>query len=494
MTDHHFLAMDLGAESGRAIAGTLSGGKLGLKEIHRFPTGMLFFNGHYHWNIFRLYEEMVKGLEIYAKAFEGPPESLGVDTWGVDFTLLAKDGSFINLPYAYRDPRTENAMEQFFGLIPREEIYELTGIQFLPFNTLFQLYSMVRDKSPALEIADKLLFIPDIFNYLLSGNISTEFSFATTSQLFNPRGNAWEPELFKKLGISMEIMNDIVQPGTISGELNPQLAERTGLKNVSVTSVASHDTGSAIAAIPAEGKDWAYISSGTWSLMGIESPVPLITDKTLEYNLTNEGGINKTYRFLKNIMGLWLLQECKRVWSARGKEYSYQELTSMAGKAEPFRSLVDPDDQGFINPGDMPAAIRGYCEKTSQKIPREIPETVRCILESLALRYRQVAEQLREISGKPLKKLHIIGGGTHNQLLCQFAADATGMEVITGPSEATAAGNIMAQAMAKGYVSSLDEIRKVIRNSFDMQVYRPENTGPWNKAYEQFMHLIQNSQ
>ncbi len=489
MDSHHFLAYDLGASSGRAIIGTLKNRKLSLKEVSRFPNDMLHIHGHDFWNIFSLYEEMKKVLVACVTEHNLHPESLGVDTWGVDFTLLDKHGIFLSIPYAYRDHRTDDAMEEVFRLVPKEEIYRLTGIAFWQFNSLYQLYAWKRDQPDVLHVADNLLFMPDIFNYLFSGERKSEFTFATTSQLFNPISDDWEPVLFDKLNLPLSVMNKIVKPGTVIGELTGDLADLSGLKELSVIAVASHDTGSAIAAIPAEGENWAYISSGTWSLMGIESSVPLITTKNLEYNFTNEGGVENTFRFLKNIMGLWLLQECRRIWARAGKEYSYSELIDSASQAESFRSVVNPDWLKFYNPPDMPEAIREFCRLSGQKSPNNAGEFVRCILESLALKYRLVLDQLREVSGKSLDKLHIIGGGTQNQMLCQFTANATGIPVITGPAEATAAGNLMVQALAKKCVTSLVEIRQVIRNSFESKTYLPEDTDKWDEAY---MHFVEN--
>lgn len=488
MSKHNFLGFDFGAESGRAILGILQDNKIELKEIHRFPNGMLTLHENYHWNIFRLFEEMKKALKICVSEGLNDIESMGLDTWGVDYALLAKDGSILGVPYAYRDPRTNTAIAELTSIMPKEKIYDLTGIQFMQFNTLFQLYAAQRDKCPLLDIATDLLFIPDIFDYLFTGVKKSEFTFATTSQLFNPIKGDWEPELFKTIGIPIGLMQKIVQPGTVFGQLTPKICSETGMHPIKVVAVASHDTGSAIVSVPAEDENFAYISSGTWSLMGMELKEPHISAKGLSYNFTNEGGVENTYRYLKNIMGLWLIQECRRIWSAK-KEISYPELVQMAMQAKPFECLINPDDLSFYNPENMPEAIKDYCRKTGQTVPDSEAQITRCIFESLAMKYRLVFDQLKEVSGKPLNKIHIIGGGTKNQLLNQFTANAAGVPVIAGPSEATAIGNIMVQAMGLGYVKSLSEIRQVVRNSFELDTFRPEGSAEWQVQFEKFKKL-----
>lgn len=482
-----FLAFDLGAESGRAIQGTLSDKKVLLCELARFSTGMVYANRHFRWNIYRFYEEMLRAMRLIAEQ-KIQLQSIGFDTWGVDFALLAEDGSFLDMPVCYRDPRTDGMMEAFFQRFPKEEIYKLTGIQFMQLNTLFQLYSLVYYKSPLLKYATDLLFVPDIFHYLFTGVKKTEFTFATTSQLFNPVRNDWEPKLFEVLGISQSLMQDIVQPGTHIGHLTDEIGKRTGLGNVPVVAVATHDTGSAIAAIPATGKNWAYISSGTWSLMGIESSSPLINDKTYAFNLTNEGGVEHTYRVLKNIMGLWLIQQCRASW---GKEkFSYSQIVEMSKNAKPFTAFIDPDATAFLNPHDMPSAIIEFCRSTGQKIPENEGAISRIIYESLALKYRYVLDQLREIAGFPIETIYIIGGGVQNEFLCQCTADACGIPVITGPSEGTALGNIMVQALAAKQVNSRNEIREIIRNSFPLKTYEPKDRSAWENAYSDFRNSI----
>ena len=491
MSKHEYLALDLGAESGRAILGSLDDRRLDIKELHRFPNRPVSMLGHMHWNIASMFEQLKTGFKLCASEPGANPESYAIDTWGVDYALLARDGSFLGLPYAYRDLRTEGAVEGFFERMPAEKVYELTGIQFMPFNTLFQLFAMVRDKSPLKDIATDLLFMPDIFNYLLSGARKTEFSYATTSQLYNPIKREWESELFAALGLSKSIMQQTVPSGTVIGELSDEIVEETGIGKLKAVASTSHDTASAVAAVPAEGKDWAYISSGTWSLMGIEVPEPVITEEAWKCQFTNEGGAEGTIRFLKNIMGLWLVQKCRRSWASE-REYSYDELTEMAGSAPAFKALIDPDCLDFYNPADMPEAITGYCKKRGLPYPETNPEFVRCILESLALKYRFVLDMLRRIQSQPVNRIHIIGGGTKNKVLCQFAANATGLPVIAGPVEATAMGNIMVQAMAMGHVSSLSEIRAVIRNSSNPQIFEPHDRAEWEKAYEKFKLIVDN--
>ncbi len=489
MSGHSYLAFDLGASSGRGVLGILDNGKISLKEINRFYNGMTTLLGNYHWDFLRLFDEIKRGITECA-VMEQKPESIGLDTWGVDYALFDEQGSMLGVPYAYRDHRTDTAMEELFRIIPKERIYKLTGIQFMQFNTLFQLYAARRDKLPVLDLANDLLFVPDIINYFLTGVKKSEFTFATTSQLFNPVKGAWEKELFEAIGVSADIMQEIVDPGTVVGKLTADVARETQMTQINVIAPATHDTGAAIASIPATDENFAYISSGTWSLMGIESRKPLISDQTLAFNFTNEGGVEKTYRVLKNIMGLWLIQECKRCWDNQKQEYSFPEIAKMAGKAEPFRSLVDPDDAAFLNPLDMPAALADFCRSTGQPVPQTPSEFSRCVFESLALKYRIVIDSLKVISDKKIENIHIIGGGSQNELLCQFTANATGLPVVAGPAEGTAIGNIMVQAMGLGHVRSLSEIRQIIRNSFEFKSYQPQNFDAWDKAYDRFRKLI----
>lgn len=491
MKPRQFLAVDLGAESGRVILGTLEHERLTVRELCRFPNGPIQLLGHLHWNLPALFEEIMKGARVCVQDLGVQPDSLAVDTWGVDFGLVAEDGSLLGLPYAYRDPRTLGVMDEFFKRMPREEVYALTGIQFMSFNSLFQLAALVRDGSPLLEAASGLLFMPDLFHYLLTGRRSSELTIATTSQLYNPRKKTWSRELMAALGLPESLMQDVKRPGTIIGPLTAEVAEATGLsRETEVIATATHDTASAVAAVPAQGRDWAYISSGTWSLMGIESSEPIINSRTLKLNFTNEGGIEGRTRFLKNVTGLWLLQQCRRKWQGGSAEGpSYGDLVRAAEESTAFRTLIDPDDPDFLNPPDMPEAIRVYARRTGQPEPDSRASFVRCILESLALKYRHVLDQLREVSPQPIAKIHVIGGGSQNSLLCRFTAEATALPVVAGPGEATASGNILVQALALGVVRSQEEIRDVMRNSTSLETFEPKSPGAWEQAYERFRGL-----
>ncbi len=486
---HKYLAFDLGASSGRGIIATLANGKISLREMNRFYNGMTNIHGSLFWDMYRLYDDIKRG--IIACVNEGEkPDCIALDTWGVDYGLFGEDGNLLGVPYAYRDHRTDTAIQEVFEVMPKEKLYELTGIQFQQFNTVFQLWAAKRDKLPIMSLAKDLLFIPDIIDYFLTGVKKAEFTFATTSQLYNPHKGGWEKEIFDTLGLPFEIMQDIVAPGTVIGELTGKVCDETGIDAVKVAAVASHDTGSAIVAIPASNDNFAYISSGTWSLMGIETKIPVISSKSLEYNITNEGGVENTFRVLKNIMGMWLIQECKRIWGNQGKDYSYPELVEMAEKSTPFKIILDPDDKSFYNPDDMTVAIADFCKKTNQPVPESPGDFARCIYDSLALKYRYTLDQLREVSDKQIDKIHIIGGGSQNELLCQFTANASGMPVVAGPAEGTAIGNIMVQAMALGHVKSLGEARQIIQNSFEFKQYEPQDITEWKGAYETFLKII----
>jgi rhamnulokinase len=486
----HFLAFDLGAESGRAVLGTLNGRKLAIHEVRRFPNTPRSLAGHIHWNVFALFDEMKAAMRDAAAAIGCRPSSLGVDTWGVDFGLLAKDGSLLGLPFCYRDDRNAGAMEDYFKLVPRPELYQATGIQFMPFNTLFQVYAMVRERSPLLDAAVDLLFMPDLFNFFLSGRKAAELTIASTSQMLDPRTKAWIPGLFQAMGLSKRILQDIVEPGTVLGPLAGDVAAATGLRDVPVVATASHDTAAAVAAVPAEGRNWAYISSGTWSLVGIEEQAPVITPGSLDSNFTNEIGVGGTIRFLKNVSGLWLLQGCRRAWAAEGP-VTYEDLTRAASEAPPFTALIDPDHASFLNPPDMPEAVAAYCRGTGQTPPRTRAALVRSLLESLALKYRHVIDQLGGLVGHPIEKIHVIGGGSRNSLLGQLTADATGLPVVAGPDEATAVGNILVQAMAMGRVASPDEIRSIIRESFELRTFAPSGSrAVWDAASARFRDLL----
>ena len=485
-----FLAFDLGAESGRAVLGALGGGKLALEEKHRFanPTGRM--NGHLHWNLLQQWEELKTGLR---KTVAGGMrlDGIGVDTWGVDFGFVSGNGEVLGFPYMYRDARTDGVMDKVFAKVPREKVFDATGIQFMQLNSLYQLYAMKHEQhSPLLDAADFLLFMPDLFNYLFTGIARSEFSIATTSQMYDPRKKAWAFEMLKALDLPTHVLPTIVPSGTVIGDLQSEICRECGADRVPVIAPGCHDTASAVAAVPAgEGDDWCYISSGTWSLMGVEIREPIVNEKSLALNYTNEGGIGGTIRFLKNIMGLWLVQECRRQWQREGKEYSYAELTRMAADTTPLQCVIPPDHAPFGAPGEMPRKIADYCRQSSQRIPTSPGEFVRVCLDSLALAYRKTLEGLEDVLGRRIKVIHIVGGGTQNELLTQMAADACGRTVVAGPVEATAIGNILVQAMATGDVKSIADLRAIVRNSFEVKRYEPRDTKPWDGAYERFNSL-----
>jgi len=488
--EHRFVAVDFGAESGRALLGTVSDGKITLRELHRCPNGPVRTLGKNHWNILRLFEETKQGIRVAVAETGDDIHGIGVDTWGVDFGLFDEAGELLGNPYHYRDLRTDGMLDKAFEVVSKREIFEHTGIQFMQINTLYQLYSMVLAGSPALKHASTLLMTPDILNYWLTGRRVSEFSIASTSQCLNPRTNDWARDLLAKFGIPTHIFADIVMPTEKIGALVEDVSlEVAGAKGVPVFAPATHDTGSAVAAVPAKGDDWAYISSGTWSLMGLELEQPVINDDSLNANFTNEGGVCGTYRFLKNIMGLWLVQECRRTWQKQGDELSYSELMQMAQESDGFVSVVDPNASVFLTPGDMPARIQAFCKETGQPVPETKGQIVRCALDSLALEYRLTVESLDRMSGKHVKNIHIVGGGTQNTLLNQLAADCTGRTIITGPIEATAIGNVLIQAMGAGVVSSLAEAREIVRNSFGVVTYQPRPNPAVDKALTLFRQV-----
>jgi len=491
--DHpvNLLAFDLGAESGRAILGRFDGSRLQLNDVHRFTNQPVYLPDGLHWDALRMLTEIKRSLSLVVQNFGAPPDGLGIDTWGVDFGLLDAQGVLIGNPYHYRDDRTDGMLEEAFKRVPRAEIFNQTGIQFMRLNSLYQLLSMVVSRSPALEIAQTFLTMPDLFNYWLTGRKACEITNATTTQCYDPRRGDWAYPLLEGLGIPTHIFPEIVQPGSVLATLSPAVADELNIARIPVIPPASHDTGSAVVAVPATGSDFAWLSSGTWSIMGVESPVPVITDQTLAFNMTNEGGAESTIRFSKNIMRLWLVRECRRTWARQGEELSYEVLTQMAAAAPPLQSLVDPDVEDFIKPGDMPARILAFCARTHQPAPAGKGEMVRCILESLALKYRHVLEYLQQVLGRQLSTIHIVGGGTQNRLLSQFSADATGHLVITGPVEATATGNLLMQALALGHIRSLAEGRELVRRSFTLETFEPSpDRAAWDEAYGRMLELI----
>lgn len=485
MAERNYLAFDLGAESGRAVLGRLSAGRLALEEKHRFanPNGRM--NGHLQWNLLGQWEELKTGLRKAADGADGELSGIGVDTWGVDFGLLSESGQILGNPYHYRDTRTHGAMERAFKIVPRQQIFEATGVQFMEINSLFQLLAFREQDPSLLQCAKTLLFVPDVFNFLLTGIRKSEFSIASTSQMYDPRQKAWATGMLERLGLPTSILPEIVASGTVLGPLREDVATECGVPRVPVIAPATHDTASAVAAVPvnAGSSDWCYISSGTWSLMGVELPEPLINAKALAYNYTNEGGVGGTIRFLKNIAGMWPVQECRRFWKREGHDHTYSELTAMAARARPLASLLNLQDRSFLLPGDMPVKIEAFCRSTRQPLPSSRGEFVRACLDSLALTYRQTLEGLEDVLDRKIGAIHIVGGGCQNELLNQMTADACQRPVIAGPIEATAIGNILVQAMAMGDVKSLSEARAIVQQSFDVKRYDPRDGKPWDAGY-----------
>ena len=483
----HFFAVDLGATSGRTILGSLGEGKMELRELTRFPNHIIETGGHFFWDIYALYNEIINGLKVVAK--EGITiQSIGIDTWGVDFVFIGKDGGLLRNPYCYRDPHTVGAMEEYFTHIPKEKVYDITGIQFMNFNSLFQLSTLKRNGCSALEAADKILFIPDALSYMLTGKMVTEYTIASTSQILNPRTKKFEKELLDVVGVKEEQWGRFVFPGEQIGTLTEEIQKMTGLGAVPVIAVAGHDTASAVAAVPAQNEKFAYLSSGTWSLMGIEVKDAIINQKSYNMNFTNEGGIEGTTRFLKNICGMWLLERCRKEWDAT-QNYSYPELIEAALAVPAFRSLINPDAPCFANPSSMIEAIRHYCLETNQPVPETYGEITRCIFDSLALRYKQVFGYLQDMAPFNIEKLHIIGGGSKNNQLNQFTCNAVGVPVVAGPSEGTAIGNIMLQAKANGLVKDIAEMRQLISTSIETVQFTPEQPEAWEEAYQKYLSV-----
>ena len=473
MTPQHFLAIDLGATSGRVILATLSDEKIDLEVMHRFPNRLIEVGGKYFWNIYALYEDILQGLTEAGK--RGVKiHSIGIDTWGVDFVAVAEDGTLCGLPRAYRDPYTNGIPEEYFTKCPRKEVYGRTGIQIMNFNSLFQLYAQHKEGASALKHADKILFMPDALSYLLTGKMVCEYTILSTSQFMNPRTKEIDEELLAVAGVKKEFFPEVVMPGTVVGTLSPELARQTGLEEIPVVAVAGHDTGSAVAAVPAVDEGFAYLSSGTWSLMGVELPEPEITEESFALNFTNEGGVDGTTRFLKNITGMWLLEQCRVAWKKEGKEYSYPEIMQLVNNTTPSVDLLDPDAAEFAAPTDMPSAIRLYCESRAMAVPADDAAMMRLIFDSLAAKYAEVLDKLRGIAPFEIKALHVIGGGAQNALLNQMTATACGVPVVAGPSEATALGNVMVQARAAGLVGSLQEMRQYIARSIETTRYEPQ--------------------
>ena len=487
MDKKYFFAVDLGATSGRTIVGTLDDGKVILEELTRFDNNLIEANGHFYWDIYALYFEIIKGLKA-AKQRDLCITSIGIDTWGVDFVCVAEDGS-VSQPIAYRDPHTFDAMDDYLeNVMSREKVYDVTGIQFMNFNSIFQLYAMKRAGNSALKNAQKILFIPDALSYMLTGNMVCEYTIASTAQLLDPRTGQLDPRLLASIGLTQSKFGRMVNPGDLVGALTADVQKQTGYGAIPVIAVAGHDTGSAVAAVPAKNEKFAYLSSGTWSLMGIETKKAIINHISYERNFTNEGGIEGTTRFLKNICGMWLYERCRKEWTDAPK--SHPELIAEAMKQPAFQSIINPDDACFANPSSMIDAIQTYCKETNQHVPQGYAEICRCIFDSLALRYRQVFYYLTEMASFPIEVLHIIGGGSLNDNLNQFTANSCGVEVLAGPQEGTALGNIMVQAKAAGEVKDLWDMRKVIANSLNLKRFSPADKEIWDAAYVKYLKIL----
>ena len=473
-----FFAVDLGATSGRTILGSIADGKLVQRELTRFPNQIIQLGGHFYWDIYALYNEIIRGLKLVA-AEKIKIASIGIDTWGVDFVCVGQDKSLLRNPYSYRDPHTEGAMEEYFQKIPKEKVYEKTGIQFMNFNSLFQLSTMRKNNDSALNAAWKILFMPDALTYMLTGEAVCEYTILSTSQMLNPRTKKIDTELLDVIGLKESQFGRYVNPGDRVGTLTPEVQRLTGLGPVPVVAVAGHDTASAVASVPAQNPNFAYLSCGTWSLLGIETKDAIINEKSYQYNFTNEGGIEGTTRFLKNICGMWLLERCRQEWTDAPSDVN--KINADAMEAEPFRSIINPDDPRFANPQSMVKAIQDYCRETNQPVPETYKQIARCIFESLALRYREVVGYLRELAPFPIEKLHVIGGGTYNHHLMQMTADCLGIPVVTGPVEGTAIGNIMLQAKAAGLVGDIFQMRKIIADSIEQHTFLPQDNS-WEKV------------
>ena len=467
-----FLAFDCGATSGRAVLATFAGGAFEIKEVYRFPSGIIELNGKYYWDILAIYDHFRKCLAQLGQ--EGVEvDSIGIDTWGVDFGFVADDGSLVGNPRAYRDPYTDGIPEEVFRTIPREDLYAATGIQILNFNSIFQLYAQTKEGFAPLRCADKVLFIPDLLSYMLTGNKVCEYTIASTSGMMDQTSRQFNTELLDKLGIRTDVLLPITQPGAVVGTLRKEIAEACGVPQVPVIAVAGHDTAAAIAAVPAADEKFAYLSSGTWSLMGIETPAPIINEESTRLNFTNEGGIDGTTRFLKNITGMWILEQSRKVWAAIGRTYNYGELEKMAQSEAGFPSVINPDDARFAAPANMVEAIDGYLRETGQRVPESDAQYVSCIYHSLARRYKEVVDMLQTFAPFPIEKLHVIGGGSANDTMSQWTADELGIPVVAGPTEATAIGNVMIQARAAGLVKDRWEMRKMIADAFSVKTFTP---------------------
>ena len=483
-----FLAIDLGASNGRAMLGTVPNDRLALQEMHRFSNPLVEVNGRLYWDMLYLYDQIVHSLrETRLRKF--PILSVGIDTWGVDFVCFGSDGEPLRMPYSYRDIHTQGAPERFFVKMPKEEVYEKTGIQIMNFNSLFQLNTMLEENSSIYPLIDKILFMPDALSYLLTGKMVTEYTIASTSQMINPYTKEFEHSLLDAIRLSKEQFAPMVFSGTTIGKISPSVRHLTDLEGVSVIAVAGHDTASAVLAVPAESTHFAYLSSGTWSLMGIESDKPVINEDTYTLNFTNEGGADGSIRLLKNICGMWLIEQCKKEWEKKSP-VTYEDIVTAAQRATPFQCFINPDASCFANPPSMIASIQHYCRQTDQFVPETIGEIARCIYESLAFRYKQVLQDLQKLANFPIEKLHIIGGGSRNNMLNTFTANAIGLPVVAGPSEATAMGNLLMQAKAAGLVTEKSEMRRLVRNSVELEIFNPSETTQWQDHYPRYLEVF----
>lgn len=479
-----YIAVDLGAESGRVMVGGVSGEKITLEEVHRFSNGPIEVDGSLRWDFNKLFSEIKTGIGKAVKACGGEACGIGVDTWGVDYGFLDKEGKLIENPYHYRDGRTGGMIEKSFEFMPKRAIYENSGIQFMLFNTLFQLLSVRLNNGLVNLKPRKLIFMADLVSFHLCGKQYAEYTLASTSQLMDMHTGKWSKEIFDKLSLPIEIMPELVQAGTAVGKLTDAVAKEIGTSQIPVIAIGSHDTASAVAAVPASSGKWAYLSSGTWSLMGVEIPKAIINDKSFGYEFTNEGGVCGTIRLLKNIMGLWVLQECRRQWQREGAELSYDQIAEAAAKARPFAAFIDVDHSEFFSPGNMPAKINAYLKSTGQNTISDKGQMARVILESLAIKYRTTMAMIEDMVGYHIDVLHIVGGGIKNELLCQFAADAINKKVVAGPVEATALGNIMMQAIATGQITTIAEGRRLVAKSVEVKTYVPRDAAEWDKQYK----------
>ncbi len=483
------IAIDLGATSGRVVLGKYTGDSIEMTELHRFPNHIIRVGGRSYWDLWALWHEILTGLGKAARSGE-MIESIGVDTWGVDFVLLGKDGQILAQPRSYRDDYTVGVPEKFFEQIPRETLYRRTGIQIMNFNTVFQLYAMRSEGNSALEAADSLLLMPDAVSYMLTGEKVCEYTMLSTTALMNPETHDFDDEILAAAGVDRKLFGRRVMPGELVGTLTAEVAAQTGLEQIPVFAVAGHDTGSAVAAVPATDENFAYLSSGTWSLMGVEAPRPIVTDESFGMNYTNEGGAEGNIRFLKNITGMWLLERCRAAWEAEGRKYSYAQIAAMLGEGDAFRSLIDPDDARFANPEDMPKAIADCCREHGEPVPESDAQFVRCIFASLALKYRVVLGRLQKLTGEKIERLHIIGGGSLNDALNQMIADSIGLPVIAGPAEATTAGNLMAQFVGLGLAANMSGMRSALASDPSLRRFEPRPGEQWTEARNRYSKLI----